>query len=53
MAVGDVDRREVLSSRSDPVHDLARILVGHAGVDQYCVALAADQRDGGCTDRSA
>ena len=45
MAVGDVDRREVLSGRPDPVHDPPRVLGGEQGVDQDRVMLAADQRD--------
>src|SRR2546427_13175736 len=43
MAVGDVDRREVLSSSPDPGPDLRRVPQGDGGVDQYRVALAADQ----------
>src|SRR5712664_2364711 len=45
LAVGDVDRREVLSGSADPVYDPAGVLGGEGGVDQYRVTLATDQRD--------
>jgi hypothetical protein len=40
VAVGDVDRGEVLSGRLDPFYDLLRVLGGEGGVDQDRVALA-------------
>jgi hypothetical protein len=47
VAVGDVDRGEVLSGRPNPVHDPAPILRGERGIDQHRVVLATDQRDRG------
>src|ERR1700733_1446684 len=45
VAVGDVDRGEVLPARLDPVHDSPGVLRSEEGIDQYRVLRAADQRD--------
>ena len=43
VAVGDVDRGQVLAVRFDPLHQGARLLDGEKGVDEDGVPLAVDE----------
>src|SRR2546430_17330703 len=45
MAMGGVDRRQILSARHNPIRQGARLLAGNRGVDQDSVAFP---RNKGC-----
>src|SRR6266852_2288067 len=44
VAMGSVDRRQILSARHNPIRQGARLLDGDRGVDQEIVALPRDKR---------
>src|ERR1700687_5027841 len=44
VAMGGVDRRQILSARHNPIRQGARLLDGNGGVDQDSVALPRDKR---------
>src|SRR3984893_1258645 len=44
VAMGGVDRRQILSAREDPIRQCARLLDRNRGVDQDRVALPRNQR---------
>src|ERR1700681_1360240 len=46
VAMGGVDRRQILAARRNPIRQGARLLDGNRGVDQDSVALAIDQGRG-------
>jgi hypothetical protein len=48
VAMGEVDRREILPGRPDPVHNPPAVFGDEASVDQDRVTLAGDQRSRGC-----
>jgi hypothetical protein len=44
VAMGGVDRRQILSARHNPIRQAARLLDGNRGIDQDSVALPRNKR---------